>query len=1525
MWLSDLARKLGEIADAIIPGDQSSWHQAPQPSQPTPQQRQAAAQIGAGAALGPSQPAQAMSAPRPAIQPTQFQYHPIQVAPPPQIQNPSRINVQQLNDFIQKTAQVGPKAVNTPIPKSNFQDGPSNNPLYRIAEGTLQGIGQIPLVGLPVQLANQANEFANTYSQAPQNPVQSTLQGVNDIATAGTSLSPLGMGAQLFGGLANQFTQNAGLNDGTTNLPLFGQTSSFSNQADEQGVPMTVLNNAMNVLGAAIPDVKRSDLGGPTVSEFNQHLGEQGFAQMNDSGPKGYTGPGSPHGEPLPDFGKPDSMSTPEYIAALQKAEDQARKGGRARLADTIRRKAMEQIDTYAPIEELDRVAGKLGIKSAPASQMRNLIDKTLGSSRMAAQFAKDNGLTDVLQKVPNPTAFKEYLKAKHAQDLNAKGIETGRNLEADKKLIHDLDPIYKPYQEKVVEYSRKLLDYLVAERLIDPDRAALLKERYPNYIPFQRIFGKDEEPISGNPNALKQRKQTIVRKIKGSKRLIEDPFVSLLDQTNRAFTQANRNNVKAQIAGLAQDPNIANHFGIEEVKPPNVPVAKVAHSEMVYPEIQSAIRNYLEKRGAKVKRGKQAAGMADGTAGSFAHPRDTHGQGHLHSTILKTEYGTPTEVMLHEFGHALDHELGLRTGDFYDGKTMRELNKVADLRFSHDTNLAQLEKTLSGEHVKYTHSVPEKIAEFVALYFGDRETAQKIAPTATAKFDEVVAKNPELQHINSVVKSRRFTVNNTEETIFRPSAFGPKDPHFTVLDGEDVRYFKAAPEILHAVESLSPPNANIVLRAVRNLYVRPLQVGAVGLNPAFVAGNVVRDQGTGFVNSAHGGRALRPDVFAKAFVAAITGKTDIPAELRRGGGGTTMFDMSRKDLGLSVKRIRAQRSVGAMTVYTITHPGELFRALEDVVGASERLGRYQQFQAGLDYAKKQKGWTEADQLAYATQQSMWNTGPFHRTSPLLQVANSLIPFTNASVQGTRVFNESIKRRPVRTLAAAASVAALPMALVTVYALSDPERKKAWDNIAEFEKDTNFVLVTNNSKQDEKSGRWSVIKVPIPAELRNYVQPIRRTLEAMHDNKAVDFGQIAADIFQGMSTLNADSPTQFVGNFVPQGLKPWLESSTNTNLFTGQKVVPDSLANMDPNDQYKPTTSGTIIKATQFLNDHFGTKVAPVQAENFISTSYGGLSSQVINAVDRVMAASGQIDESQVGGTSSPEAVSRRFTSAQGTSPAGLFAEARSAAVKSAGLSKAETDAYYGIVHPSKKDPRTGEDLPPDNSLYAQSARAETYLRYPKLFEVDRTLARVQDGPHDPIFDLTPEQAQAQLMYTVLSHVAPGELSGDKKFLKSQLPTDFSQQQDAYYNALTQKLGAKPASVVGGVTQPTPSPQVQAALDAKNYSAPGVQDYFNQLDAYNNAKRTQMGLPTIAAYKAAPTDGQIANPSSPYAGKSSSGGTGTKKGRKTGPGSRGGKIKIKKGRVPKLKLAKAGKVKIAKVPQAKTLKLKGFS
>jgi len=476
-------------------------------------------------------------------------------------------------------------------------------------------------------------------------------------------------------------------------------------------------------------------------------------------------------------------------------------------------------------------------------------------------------------------------------------------------------------------------------------------------------------------------------------------------------------------------------------------------------------------------------------------------------------------------------------------------------------------------------------------------------------------------------------------ETLIREAPEGAKHT-FSFLDNGVKRVFETTPEIEAAAKSLNQEQMGTLIKII-NLPTRGLQLGATGLNLPFTVTNIAKDEMTGFVNSnkAASTSILNPVNFVKSVFSAVK-HDDLYDEVVRNAGAGTSFDISRQAPELTVEAIRAGRSKGSKVLYTATSLERMLRAVENIVGRGEEVGRIKNY-AGTKEALLAEGRTMEDATILASQAARENTANFARKGSFGRTLNYVIPFFNAGIQGSRQLVRSFQNRPAQTGAKVAVGLFMPVAAATAWNLSDPIRKKAYDDISQTEKENNILIVPPNPTKD-KQGRWNVIKLPIAPGLSNLTAFVRRPMEQASGLDPVKFSEMATNLIAAGTSVDLSSPTRTVTNFIPQGVKLAAEPILNKNFYTGKDIVPKYQLNKPVAEQVAPWTSGTARKIGGLVG------VSPLKVENVAKTGLGGLGSQILNASDKVLYKTGKIPAEQIGGESAMANLKRRFTQSYG-------------------------------------------------------------------------------------------------------------------------------------------------------------------------------------------------------------------------------------------------------------------------------------
>lgn len=462
-------------------------------------------------------------------------------------------------------------------------------------------------------------------------------------------------------------------------------------------------------------------------------------------------------------------------------------------------------------------------------------------------------------------------------------------------------------------------------------------------------------------------------------------------------------------------------------------------------------------------------------------------------------------------------------------------------------------------------------------------------------------------------------------------------------LDNGNKRTFEVDPDIAEAAKHMSREDIGFWGRMAA-IPARVLRSGATSANVGFAGANVVKDVVGSAINSAHPFRILDPRNFGKALAAALHHNGKYYQELMREGVAGTSFDMYRNPLKSNVGEIRSQKNIATRAMYN-ARPDRWFKTLENTIGRSEDFGR------ALQYYSNKAGYlaeNKSDEVAriLAGDQARSNATNFFRSGTTGKNVNLAIPYWNAGVQGARIQVRRLKERPAQTLGKIGLAIAAPSAMIAMNNYADPKKAEVMGNIPDYEKEGNIIIVGNNARLNPETGAWEdVYKIPVPPQHIGIHNTIQNAVRAGLTGEAFDTLGNLGKIAENYTTLNPTSLSDTASKYVPQALKLVAEPISNTNFFTGNKIVPDSQKNLPAPDQYNDYTSGVAKVTGRLFNQ------SPRVIDNAIRTGLGGAGQNVVNAVDTGLAAVGAIEPSEVKGKNLPDSIVSRFYGPKAINP----------------------------------------------------------------------------------------------------------------------------------------------------------------------------------------------------------------------------------------------------------------------------------
>lgn len=683
--------------------------------------------------------------------------------------------------------------------------------------------------------------------------------------------------------------------------------------------------------------------------------------------------------------------------------------------------------------------------------------------------------------------------------------------------------------------------------------------------------------------------------------------------------------------------------------------------------------------------------------------------------------------------------------------------------------------------------------------------------------------------------------------------------------DGK-VEYFATHKDIKRVIDNVNPFQLGIIAKVV-SAPTRVFRAGTTALSAPFAVTNYLRDQASSAIYSKSVLRTHNPAAVISGITEGIKdfggGKNnDLWDKFQRYAGDQTMFDETRnvKNSKAMLNQLRRGGGKYARTVELI-NPANTVRNLEDLISITEKSTRYQNFRGIYKKTLKETG-NEDLAIQKATQAALQNSVNFSRAGSVVRVANLLIPYFNAGIQGSRNVGRSLRDRPLQTVAKSAAFVAAPTIGAVLYNYSSEESKRIYENLPENEKENNIVFVLPGAKQREDGTYEGILKIPKPQGYRELTDPLRVVAEKFAgDTDVKSIGEMAKDMTAAFTgPVQTEDMNKFLSTFVPQALKPTLQAHLNRDLYWGSETVPDYMmeGTDDPTKRAYKGTSGMARWVADQLD------VEPIKVEKFIIDSTGSLGRYGINAVDNTLAAQGKIPKEQIGGRSIKDDFSRRMFEARGvekeeknmTDGQKYFKAVKEATTGLSPQQKTAWDSY----NQSNKD-FLGNELYDKSSFAKKQAKAAAYAQFPGLFETDKKIdaqGRQRGEPGNPLYDLNFNQA-----FKVVQQKAmlPGAKDPELDSLYDHAwYEEFKAKESNYYD----KVFADKKDE--DVDNPYPKRSKELGDSMNHYYSldtvqrrnwrnanPGLYDQFKQYyaakDAWEDRERIKIGLGAISQYK----------------------------------------------------------------------------
>jgi hypothetical protein len=244
------------------------------------------------------------------------------------------------------------------------------------------------------------------------------------------------------------------------------------------------------------------------------------------------------------------------------------------RVASDVYTKAIDELNPLREmVEEVEHITGeKIAFKDNPFMQAwlsRGWVGKAEEFIKRGRPEKGVRSFEDIIKDIPQKEHkyFSAYLVALHDLDLHRNGQMPTFTLKEDLAAVkqYEKNPTFKSAAKDIHRFQDYMLAELVNNGILKPETYHLLRNKYPNYVPFFRDFSA--ESMDGFFSSSKGFVNVAnpIKRFKGSTRDIIDPLESIVKNTYQFYNAIERNHVGVTFAKLAKKPGIGTI--VEEVR----------------------------------------------------------------------------------------------------------------------------------------------------------------------------------------------------------------------------------------------------------------------------------------------------------------------------------------------------------------------------------------------------------------------------------------------------------------------------------------------------------------------------------------------------------------------------------------------------------------------------------------------------------------------------------------------------------------------------------------------------------------------------------------------------------------------------------------------------------------------------------------------------------------------------------------------------------------------------------------------
>ncbi len=456
-------------------------------------------------------------------------------------------------------------------------------------------------------------------------------------------------------------------------------------------------------------------------------------------------------------------------------------------------------------------------------------------------------------------------------------------------------------------------------------------------------------------------------------------------------------------------------------------------------------------------------------------------------------------------------------------------------------------------------------------------------------KRNEVAGK---LIKLRDALPEGKDLIQPLEKTAKVPKGWGSIS---VFVDGKNTKW--AVPEELSwAMHQMNNADAGILGNFLR-FTSSAFRKGATNLYIPFSLSNAFRDAQMAVMTSKYGFNAAD---WVKGFYEGLKGSfgwdSKLLQEFNKSGGGFGGFLQSARDLG-GIKNKLFEPSWWKKTKAVI-NPFNLISNFAEATELAPRLGVFN---------KALKKGASTLEAAFEARNS---TIDFAKSGQEMRIINMWVPFVNARWQALLNTGRVFKDRPIRSAAKAAALIVIPG--VTTYLWNTINYPDLYDDVPQWIKDTYFPIIVGEDKDKNGNRIPKMVMIPKGDVGQIFYNPLEYTMEYIRRGEPSNFTRLALEWMSQLAPIpftrdGKISTTQILSSALPPVIKTPMELATNQSFFTDSPIVPGSLENVAPTEQYNEKTPGLAVTVGRAMG------LSPMKLAYGVGGLLGGFGREIID------------------------------------------------------------------------------------------------------------------------------------------------------------------------------------------------------------------------------------------------------------------------------------------------------------------------